>query len=131
MKRIVYEIFEKEAEIVSYTDGGGRYADIQFKNVDDGYLTIGNEAHRISGGLITLNVNSLPDGEIRPTLTANGAFIPLPTLFKDGTLLCPAEIDDGYIRESSLRERRAETRIKKLEDKVAALEKSVFGRKLF
>ena len=131
MKKIIYEIFEKEAEILSFTDGGGHYADIIFKNVTDGYFTVGSEAYKISEGKITLNINSLPDGEITPILTANGAFISLPTLFKDGTLLCPAEIDDGYIREISLRGKRAEELLKRLSEKVAALEKSVYGTKLF
>ena len=131
MKRITYEIFDKSAEIVAFTDGGGKYAEILFKNVTDGYFTIGDVTHKISGGALTLNLNLIPDGEISPTLTANGAFISLPRLFKDGTLLCPSEIDDGYIREISVRQRRGDMELSKLQEKVAALEKSVYGTKIF
>jgi hypothetical protein len=131
MKRITYEIFGKEAEIVSYTDGGGKYAEILFKNVTEGYFTVGDSTHKISCGALTLNLTLLPDGEISPTLTANGAFISLPSLFKDGTLLCPSEIDDEYVRDISIRQRRANIELTKLQEKVSALEKSVFGTKIF
>ena len=131
MKRIIYEIFDKEAEIVSCTDGGGKYVEFLFKNVKDGYFTVGNETHIISNGTLTLNLNLLPDGEIAPTLTANGLFISLPTLFKDGTLLCPSEIDDSYIRESSIRQRRTDAKLKTLEEKLLKLETSVYGTKIF
>lgn len=131
MKRITYEIFGKDAEIVSFTDGGGKYAELLFKNVAEGYVTLGDATHKISGGALTLNLTLIPDGELSPTLTANGAFISLPALFKDGTLLCPAEIDDGYVREISIRQRRDGIELLKLQEKVAALEKSVFGTKIF
>lgn len=131
MKKIVYEIFDKEGEIVSFTDGSGKYADIIFKNLNDGYLTVGGEAHRITEGRVTLNLTSLPEGEIAPVLTSNGAFISLPALFKDGSVLCPAETDDAYIREISIRERRTAKRLGELEAKIKALEKSVYGTKIF
>ena len=131
MKRITYEIFGKEAEIVSYTDGGGKYAEILFKNVTEGYFTVGDSTHKISCGALTLNLTLLPDGELSPTLTANGTFISLPPLFKDGTLLCPSEIDDEYVRDISIRQRRANIELSGLQEKVSALEKSVFGTKIF
>lgn len=131
MKRITYEIFGKTAEIVSFSDGGGKYAEILFKNVTDGYFTVGDDTHVISGGALTLNLHLLPDGEISPTLTANGAFIPLPTLYKDGTLLCPSEINDEYIRDVSVRQRRSDIELSKLKEKITALEKSVYGTKIF
>ena len=131
MKRITYEIFGKDAEIVSFTDGGGKYAELLFKNVAEGYVTLGDATHKISGGTLTLNLTLIPDGELSPTLTANGTFISLPSLFKDGTLLCPTEIDDEYVRDISIRQRRANVELSGLQEKVAALEKSVFGTKIF
>ena len=131
MKKIEYEIFNNDAEIISFIGGSGGSVDIIFTNLSEGFLTIGNGTHRFTSGKITLNINSLPDGELSSTVTANGKTIRLPALFKSGGVLYPSEADDEYIRGISIRERRLEARLSALESRTDALEKSVFSTKIF
>ena len=131
MKRIEYEIFESAGEIVAFKDGGGNIAEISFNGVTEGYVTLGNATHKITDGVTTVNISTLPDGKLSPILMGNGTFIPLPALFKDGTMLCPVAADDRYIREISLRERRLEERLVKVESRLSELEGRVFSTKIF
>ena len=131
MKRIEIEIFDEAAEITSFSDGGGHSAEITFSNLTEGYLTVGKVTHKISCGKTTLDIRLLPEGELTPTVTANGAIVRLPTLFKSGNLLCPTVTSEAYIRNISLRERRLEKRLNELEKRVIELEKSVFLTKIF
>ena len=131
MKRIEFETFDRYAEIISFTDGGGAFIDFVFKNLTDGFLNVNGVSYKVTDGRVTLNITPLPEGELSPTLTANDKVITLPALYKDGMMLSPSEPDDNYIRELSLRARRLEERLVKLEARAEALEKSVFYTKIF
>ena len=131
MKRIEYEIFGNDAEIVSLEGGGGEFLEIAFTNLTEGYLSVGSEAHRFTDGKVTLNINRLPEGELSLSVTANGAIIRLPALFKSGHALQTRSASDEYIRELSIRERRLEKSLRMLEARADALEKSVFSTKIF
>ena len=131
MKRMEFEAFDRCAEMLSFTDGGGGCVELVFNNLTEGFLELNGISHRVTEGRVTLNITLLPEGELTPILTANGRVITLPTLYKDGQMLRPTEPSNDYVRELSLRERRLKARVISLEARIEALEKSVFSTKIF
>ena len=126
-----YEIFDKEAEITAYKRGTSCYAEFIFDSEEDGFLSIGDVAVRVRGGVGKADVRLLDDGEHIPILILKGKRILLPRIKKKGRTIELADCEQDYLRGISLRERALARRVEVLEAAVERLSESVYGKSLF
>ena len=130
MIEIIICIYENEAEISSYKSGRGEAAFVFPDNVE-GFLCLGSETCRLSGGKCCLKLQAIEDGEYTPRLITQNGTLHLPKIIKEGNTLFPKPYDDDFTRSLSKRERQLERKVKELEETVSRLTKSVYGTTLF
>ena len=127
MTRILYGIFGGEGELLEYKRGTGHEAEIAFDTPYDGFLTVGGITVRVKDGRATVDIRLLDEGVSEPCLIQKDRRYKLPTLSKRSHLLEPTEPDGEFIRRISVRERRLEERVARLEDKLEEISRKVYG----
>ena len=131
MSKIKLEIFKNSAETVSFIPERSKYLGVEFTEAVDGYVIIGSQSVRIQGNSCELDVRALPDGEYIPRLILENQTIDLPPLIKECGLIIEKARSLGEIGELSLRERRLNRRVERLEEKLKEISDKIYGTTIF
>jgi len=127
MSRIRYEIFGKEGEILFYDALINEAVEISFTKEYEGLLSVGSIVVKLSGGSCRIDKKLLPEGEYEPILVTKNFISKLPGFIKEAKGIRPLKCKDEYIRSASVRTRRLEERIEKLEETILHLNERING----
>lgn len=127
MYKITIQLFDKDAEVVSFGKGTGNLLEIKFTDIFDGYVVMGNIKAKINNGKAKINTLYLKNGEYSPKLLMNDAVIDLPKLYKEDRLIKLSECDGEYAHSLSLREYILRERVRNLEEEIEKLNERVYG----
>jgi hypothetical protein len=130
MSKIKYEIFDAEAEVVSFEKNGDTTLDIVLPADCDGFVSIDGVVVRLERGVASYDLRYIADGEHVPHLVLRRGRILLPKIKKCGRLITLAECDSEYVRSTSIRERRLAARVNALEEEIELIKKCIYGTKL-
>ena len=121
MSKVKYEIFGKEAEVVSFTPGEGQIFEISFTEDYEGLLSIDGVVSRVTNGYCHFDIRYVEEGEYTPLLVTKEDIIKLPCIKKCAKSVILSGCADEYTRRVSLRERRLEERVTELEKQLSSL----------
>lgn len=130
MSKIRYEIFDTDAEAVSFEQTGDGVLLINLPADYEGFLSIDGVVKRLISGTASYDLRYIADGEHTPHLILRHGRIILPKIKKCGKIISLSECDSEYIRSSSIRERRLAARVKALEEEINQLKKCIYGTKI-
>ena len=121
MSKIRYELFGKEAEVISFTPSEGQLLDISFTENYEGLLSIDGVVSRVKDGYCQFDIRYIDEGEYTPLLVTKEDIIKLPCIKKNAKSVTLSKCADEYTRGVSLRERRLEERVSELEKQLLCL----------
>jgi hypothetical protein len=130
MSKIKYELFDTEAEIVSFEKNSDPTLDILLPADCDGFISIDGVVVRLNQGAASYDLRYIADGEHVPHLVLRRGRILLPKIKKCGRLISLPDCDSEYIRSTSIRERRLAARVNALEEEIELLKKCIYGTKI-
>ena len=130
MSRIKYEIFDTEAEVISFDANGDTALELILPRELDGFISIDGVVTRLTDGVARYDLRYIADGEYAPQLVLRRGRIVLPKLKKCGRVISLSECDGDYMRSTSIRERRLAARVKALEEEIELLKKCIYGTKI-
>ena len=131
MSKINIELFESDAELISFKQNGERSLVFDFSTMLDGYISLGTLTSRICGTSCAIDIRRLDDGEYTPHLILADRTLDLPKIKMQYGIIMPLEPDTDFVTKLSLRERRLKKRVDELEKKLEELTKKVSGTPLF
>lgn len=131
MNKISLEIFENEAECISFEGDGSGGLIFELSEPLNALLSIDGIVKPLTDGRCTLDLRLLTDGEHEPHLLYAKRKIALPRLTKRASKIRLADCGADFIRRVSLRERRLAERVKELETKLIEVCDKVFGATIF
>ena len=131
MSKITIELFDLKAEMVSFTDDGDYSLSFDFSDELDGYICLGKNTLKIKGRECVVNARHLEDGEYLPRLLLPTGSIDLPKIKVCCGIVAPTDEGASFVRELSLRERRLEERVYRLERQLDELNNKIVGGRLF
>ena len=127
MNKLHIEIFDGEAELLSFEKGKTNKLEFIFAEPYDGFITAGGITARVCEGKCLFDLRLMDDGETSPVLILKNGRTPLPSIVKDKAGVSPSGVSAEFLRAVSLRERRLRARVKELEEKIEKLSRSVYG----
>lgn len=131
MNKIKIELFEGDAEILSFESDGSDAVKFSFTESYNGFLSIDSIVSHVVEGECTVDLRLISSGEFAPILILEGGSINLPGIVKVGKKLRLSECDPDFIRRISIRERRLAKRVKTLESEVEKLKESIYKNTIF
>ena len=131
MLKIVIEYYENSCEIISYEKTDTSFIEYLFKPYCAGFVNIGGESYKISGGACVIDTLDFTERELRPMLVLADRKIPLPALICDDGEYNIEEYDSEFLRKLSLSELRLTKRVCELEKRIDELSKKVFNTTIF
>lgn len=127
MNRMNIELFEGEAELLSFEKGKTHKLEISFTEPYDGFITAGGITARVCEGRCVFDLRLMDEGDTTPVLIQRSSRTVLPAITKLGSTVSPSGVSAEYIRTVSRRERLLCERVKRLEQEIERLTKSVYG----
>lgn len=130
MSTIRYELFGSEAFVSSHDLGTGELI-LVFPDGTEGFIRIGARIYKLKSSKAVVDPSELDDGSHFPHLfTALGEF-KIPGIIKSGKSLALSPASDEDFRINSLRTRRLETAVSKLEKQLLALQDKIEKTTIF
>ena len=127
MNKLYIELYGTEAELISFEKGQSHMLEFSFADAYDGFITAGGITARVCEGRCVMDIRLMDDGETTPVLICKNSRIPLPKITKLGSAVTPAGVSSDYIRAISLRERKLREIVKRLEEEIEKISRSVYG----
>ena len=131
MSRLTLALFDKQAEILSFEYDSSSIFEIEIKDVESGFLKLGERTEEIKKGKCLFNTKDFTDEEYLPILIHSKKEIPLVRLQNSGGILTPFPADEKYIRNLSLRAYLLEERLKSAELEIEQLRGKIYGTTIF
>lgn len=131
MSRIYIECHGDGADLVSFDQSAEGKLTLVFNKGYNGFISIGHIAARIVGNECNIAIKGLDDGVYTPKLVLCDRVIDLPSVLKENGSIIPQAPNADFIRGLSIRERRLDERVARIERMVEEMYKKVFGTTLF
>lgn len=131
MSKLKIEIYQNEAEAVSFEPDERESLLLSVFPACDGFISIDGVSKRVKEGECVFDLRLLGSGKHTPVLILQDKSINLPTLIKIGKRLTLADCSGDYVRALSIRERRLETRVAELEARVKKISDSISKNTIF
>ena len=125
MSKIKYELFGKDAEIISFESDCEICLLLDFGKPLEGLVSVEDVVSRVNNGICSFDIRLIDQGEHQPMLILKDQVILLPGIVKSGTKICPAFCSDEYTRDVSIRERKLSLRVDALEKTLKILENKI------
>lgn len=131
MSKATLILFGDNAELLSFLQSDTAELEIEISHGKDGYIRLGEVTALLRQGKCKFDTKCLPDGEYQPILTVSEGEIMLPRMICKGGIASPVPVDDGFVRELSIRNRALARRVKALEERLEQISKAVYGSTIF
>lgn len=130
MTSLFYKIVDGFGEFRNATGKGVDRVRIHIEGADGGILTVGAISAPLKGGVASLSLSPLADGEYSPSLYLGGELIRLEGLSKCGGSISPEGSGGALLRRLAIRTEALEKRLASLEERLSQDEGALYGEPL-
>ena len=131
MSRLTIELYDLEAEVVTFREDSSELLEIVFTDPCDGFVTAGGITSRVKDGRCVFDLRLMDDGETEPVLILREGRFKLPPINKQSGSIALAHPGLDYIVRLSQKERMLSKRVEELEKRIEELSKSITGVSIF
>ena len=130
MTSLFYKIVDGFGEFRTSTGKGAERVRIHIDGADGGILSVGALSAPIKGGVASLSLSPLADGEYSPSLYRAGELIRLESISKCGGIISPEPSGGELLRRLAIRTEALEKRLDTLEERLLRDEGALYGEPL-